>query len=99
MSFLSGSVDRLDPGRAVRLLKDIGPGPGAALGSREALIAYTLLHTICHYWPSRETEEYRGLLNDFAYLKKEELSRFLKQRRILLKGLVRKFDEEESSLS
>lgn len=92
-------MDRLDPDQAVFLLNQIGPTPGAALGSRDALMAYTLIHTLCHYWPSRETDEYRTLLTDFTYLEEAEISRFLKQRRILVKMLVRKFDAEASSMT
>jgi len=87
-------MDRLSFDQAVFLLKQIGPAPGAALGSRDALMAYTLLYTLCHYWPSRETPEFRSLLEVFSYLKEAEMSRFLKQRRIMVRKLVRKFDEE-----
>lgn len=85
-------MDRLDPDQALLLLRGFEADPSGALASREALIAYTLIHTLCHYWPSRTTAEYSRVLLEFEFFKSKESSRFIKQRRILLRQLLRAFE-------
>lgn len=60
-----------------------------ANGSREALVSFVWIDTFLHHWPSRSTPELARLRDQFDFFKKTETSRFLKQRRIALRHLVR----------
>jgi hypothetical protein len=76
--------------QAISNLEGIADSPEAARGCRVSLISFVWLDTLLHHWPSRGTPVLQALRVRFDFLKTEEKSRYLKQRRIILKKLVRR---------
>jgi hypothetical protein len=85
-------MDSIDLRQALSLLESFAADPRKALESRAAIVAYTYLHTLQHYWPSRSNAEIHELLARFAFVKETERSRFLKQRRILSRKIARSLE-------
>jgi hypothetical protein len=78
--------------QAISNLTRIIANPSAARGCRASLVSFVWIDTLLHHWPSKSTAALRALRDEFAFLKNEERSRFLKQRRIVLNHLVRSFE-------
>jgi hypothetical protein len=86
-------MEGLDLNQAISNLAHMADEPGKARGCRVSLVSYVWIDTLLHYWPSKETSELSALRATFRFLKEEERSRFLKQRRIVLGKLSRLFGD------
>lgn len=80
---LAGSVES-----AISILRAANEASNQAVLSRDLVVAYSTLSALCHYFPSRADEEKLSLLSSFAWIRDQERSRFLKQRRIALRKLL-----------
>jgi len=85
-------MDGFDLEQAISRLLAIRDRPDLARGCRDSLISFAWIEAFGHHWPSRVTPEIADLREVFEFLKFEERSRFLKQRRLGLNRLVRILD-------
>lgn len=82
-------MEGLSLDQAISHLHELSQTSTEARRSRFTLEAYTLLETYCHYWPSKKTAALSTLLERFESIKSEEKDRFLKQRRLALRELLK----------
>ena len=82
--------------QAISILQAWSDRPSLARANREVFVAFVWLDTLLHHWPSLVSAEQQQLHQLFLFFKKEEYSRYLKQRRLALSRLSKQINYLET---